>query len=82
MEDLIIYGVGTLAVRGARHAFFGPSREARLAAQVSGLVGTRRHIHSAPRRSVCCGRPGRIISTFRPSLCIPCAGAPAKHPGG
>ena len=48
MDDLIIYGVGTLAVRGARHVFFGPSREAQLADQVSGLVGTRRHVHSAP----------------------------------
>ena len=25
MEDLIIYGVGALAVRGARHVFFGLS---------------------------------------------------------
>ena len=49
MEDLIIYGVGALAVRGARHVFFGPSREARLANQVSGLIRTRRHIPSAPQ---------------------------------
>ena len=34
MEDLIIYGAGALAVRGARRMIFGPSREARLAEQV------------------------------------------------
>ena len=34
MEDLIIYGAGALAVRGARRMFFGPSRETRLAQQV------------------------------------------------
>ncbi len=34
MEDLIIYGAGALAIRGARRMFFGPSRETRLAQQV------------------------------------------------
>ena len=34
MEDLIIYGVGALAVRGARRMLFGPSKEDRLAEQV------------------------------------------------
>lgn len=50
MEDLIIYGVGALAVRGARRMLFGPSKEDRLAEQVgtsscvSGLAGFRRPI--------------------------------------
>ena len=38
MEDLIIYGAGALAVRGARRMFFGPSREARLADQVTPVL--------------------------------------------
>ena len=82
MEDLIIYGVGALAVRGARRVLLGPSREARLAYQVSGLVGTRRHIHAEPGLSACSCWPGRINTAFGPSLCTPYAGAPAKHSGG
>ena len=48
MEDLIIYGVGALAVRGARRMLFGPSNEDRLAEQVGtsscvcGSAGFRR----------------------------------------
>lgn len=35
MEDIIIYSVGALAVRGLRRAVFGPSREEKLSQEVS-----------------------------------------------
>jgi hypothetical protein len=34
MEDIIIYSVGALAVRGVRRLLFGPSREEQLAQEV------------------------------------------------
>ncbi len=34
MEDIIIYSVGALAVRGLRRAVFGPSREEKLSQEV------------------------------------------------
>ncbi|BDA46877.1 hypothetical protein COCOBI_09-3300 [Coccomyxa sp. Obi] len=39
MEDIIIYSVGALAVRGLRRAVFGPSREEKLSQEVKQLQG-------------------------------------------
>ena len=49
MEDVIIYSVGALVVRGLRRAVFGPPREERLAEEVG--TGTRLFWPSSAHRS-------------------------------
>lgn len=50
MEDVIIYSVGALVVRGLRRAVFGPPREERLAEEVGSRAGffVRSSAHHRP----------------------------------